>query len=61
MPMVGGGAGEGTVACDLWSCSVRLRVLTIHRYEEYDPSHKALRGRAGYSKGDTEAVVFVSQ
>eukprot|EP01044_Picomonas_judraskeda_P030123 COSAG03_NODE_10705_length_634_cov_0.693458_1_plen_135_part_10 len=34
--------------------------ITNSQYEEYDPDHRALRGRAGFSTGDDEAVVFVS-
>lgn len=30
------------------------------QYEQFDPSHKALRGKRGISKDDDEAVVFVS-
>jgi sulfatase modifying factor 1 len=34
--------------------------VTNAEYEQYDPSHKQLRGRAGFSTADNEAVVFVS-
>jgi len=34
--------------------------VTHAQYEQFDPSHRALRGKAGLSKGDDEAVVFVS-
>jgi len=34
--------------------------VTNAQYEQFDPSHKALRGKLGYSKEDDEAVVFVS-
>ena len=34
--------------------------VTNAQYEQYDPSHRALRGRQGFSVGDDEAVVFVS-
>jgi formylglycine-generating enzyme required for sulfatase activity len=34
--------------------------VTNAQYEKFDPSHKALRGKAGLSKEDNEAVVFVS-
>lgn len=34
--------------------------VTNEQYEQFDPSHKAYRGRRGFSKGDDEAVTFVS-
>ena len=34
--------------------------VTNAEYELYDPAHRALRGKAGFSKQDNEAVVFVS-
>lgn len=34
--------------------------VTNRQYEVFDPSHRALRGRHGYSKEDDEAAVFVS-
>ena len=34
--------------------------VTNAQYEQFDPEHKKLRGKLGYSKGDDEAVVFVS-
>ncbi|WP_333551647.1 SUMF1/EgtB/PvdO family nonheme iron enzyme [Clostridium thermosuccinogenes] len=34
--------------------------VTNKQYEEYDPTHKLLRGKLGFSKEDDEAVVFVS-
>ena len=34
--------------------------VTNAQYEQFDPSHKDYRGRMGLSKGDDEAVVFVS-
>ena len=34
--------------------------VTNAQYEQFDPAHRALRGKLGYSKEDTEAVVFVS-
>jgi len=34
--------------------------VTNARYERFDPAHKKLRGKLGFSKGDNEAVVFVS-
>jgi len=34
--------------------------VTNAQYEQFDPSHHDLRGKLGYSRGDGEAVVFVS-
>jgi formylglycine-generating enzyme required for sulfatase activity len=34
--------------------------VTNFQYEQFDPAHRALRGRNGHSEGDDEAVVFVS-
>lgn len=34
--------------------------VTNSQYERFDPSHREQRGRRGISKGDNEAVVFVS-
>jgi formylglycine-generating enzyme required for sulfatase activity len=34
--------------------------VTNKQYELFDPSHRGLRGKLGFSKGDDEAVVFVS-
>lgn len=34
--------------------------VTNAQYEEFDPAHKELRGKAGLSTGDNEAVLFVS-
>ena len=34
--------------------------VTNAQYEQFDPSHKALRGKQGFSKEDNEAVVFVN-
>jgi len=34
--------------------------ITNAQYELFDPDHKKLRGKLGFSKGDDEAVVFVS-
>ena len=34
--------------------------ITNAQYEQFDPSHRALRGRYGFSSEDDEAVVFVS-
>lgn len=34
--------------------------VTNAQYEQFDPDHRALRGKHGFSKEDDEAVVFVS-
>lgn len=34
--------------------------VTNAQYEQFDPSHKALRGKYGLSKEDNEAVIFVN-
>ena len=34
--------------------------VTNAQYEQYDPNHRELRGKLGYSTQDDEAVVFVS-
>jgi len=34
--------------------------VTNKQYEMFDPSHRALRGKNGFSKADDEAVIFVS-
>lgn len=34
--------------------------VTNAQYEAFDPDHRALRGKMGFSKADDEAVVFVS-
>ena len=34
--------------------------VTNGQYEQYDPAHKKLRGKLGFSQEDNEAVVFVS-
>jgi formylglycine-generating enzyme required for sulfatase activity len=34
--------------------------VTNAQYEQFDPSHRALRGQNGFSNEDNEAVVFVS-
>jgi formylglycine-generating enzyme required for sulfatase activity len=36
------------------------REVTNAQYEQFDPSHRKLRGKNGFSKEDDEAVVFVS-
>ncbi|MHB0946158.1 MAG: SUMF1/EgtB/PvdO family nonheme iron enzyme [Sedimentisphaerales bacterium] len=35
-------------------------VVTNEQYEKFDRSHRKFRGRKGFSKNDSEAVVFVS-
>jgi formylglycine-generating enzyme required for sulfatase activity len=39
---------------------VGIYEVTNAQYEQFDPSHKKWQGRRGYSKGDDEAVVYVS-
>lgn len=34
--------------------------VTNAQYEQFDPEHRAFRGRDGFSTGDDEAVIFVS-
>lgn len=34
--------------------------VTNAQYEQFDPSHRALRGKRGFSREDDEAVVFVT-
>lgn len=34
--------------------------VTNAQYEQFDPKHRELRGRLGFSKADNEAVVFVN-
>ena len=34
--------------------------VTNAQYEKFDPSHRSLRGKLGFSKDDDEAVVFVN-
>ena len=34
--------------------------ITNAQYEAFDPSHKALRGKNGFSKEDDEAVVYIN-
>jgi sulfatase modifying factor 1 len=34
--------------------------VTNAQYEQFDPSHRALRGKSGFSTQDNEAVVFVN-
>ena len=53
---------EGPVHTVVIDQSFRMGVteVTNAQYECYDPAHRALRGRDGFSTGDDEAVVFVS-
>ena len=39
---------------------ISVTEVTNAQYEQFDPDHKKFRGRLGYSKGDDEAVVFVT-
>jgi formylglycine-generating enzyme required for sulfatase activity len=34
--------------------------VTNAQYEQFDPAHRALRGKRGFSQADDEAVIFVS-
>ncbi len=34
--------------------------VTNAQYEQFDPDHRKLRGKLGFSTGDEEAVVFVT-
>jgi len=34
--------------------------ITNAQYEQYDPAHRAWRGKYGYAPNDDDAVVFVS-
>ena len=47
-----------TVTLD--SFELGVTEVTNSEYEQFDPSHRSLRGRGGFSKLDNEAVVFVS-
>lgn len=40
--------------------SISATEITNAQYEMFDPEHKKLRGKKGFSKEDDEAVVFVS-
>jgi formylglycine-generating enzyme required for sulfatase activity len=40
--------------------SVGAYEVTNAQYEQFDPAHRQLRGKLGFSKADDEAVVFVS-
>ena len=50
-------AHDVTISRPFWISSTEV---TNAQYEKYDPAHKALRGKLGFSKADDEAVVFVS-
>src|SRR5689334_6275270 len=34
--------------------------VTNAQYEQFDPGHRELRGKLGFSEGDNDAVVFVN-
>jgi formylglycine-generating enzyme len=40
--------------------SISATEVTNAQYEQFDPAHKAMRGKHGFSKDDDEAVIFVS-
>jgi len=42
------------------SFGMALTEVTNTQYEQFDPKHRGLRGKLGFSRGDDEAVVFVS-
>jgi len=42
------------------SFAMAVHEVSNAEYEQYDPGHRALRGKLGYSAHDNEAVVFVS-
>lgn len=42
------------------SFKISTTEITNIQYEQFDPSHKQYRGKKGLSKGDNEAVIFVS-
>ncbi|MHC4227486.1 MAG: SUMF1/EgtB/PvdO family nonheme iron enzyme, partial [Planctomycetota bacterium] len=42
------------------SFGMALTEVTNDQYEQFDPKHRELRGKLGFSKQDDEAVVFVS-
>lgn len=45
---------------DVPALEVSATEVTNLQFEQFDPSHRALRGRLGFSTGDAEAVVFVT-
>ena len=42
------------------SFGISVTEVTNAQYEQFDPEHRALRGKLGFSERDDEAVVFVS-
>ena len=42
------------------SFHISIYQATNAQYEQFDPEHRKLRGKRGFSTGDGEAVVFVS-
>ena len=42
------------------SFSIGVHEVTNAQYEQFDPGHRGMRGKLGFSKADDEAVVFVS-
>jgi len=46
-----------TISRGFFICATEV---TNAQYERFDPDHRRLRGRLGFSKGDDEAVVFVT-
>jgi len=46
-----------TITRPFW---MSVHEVTNAQYEQFDPSHRAMRGKNGFSKQDDEAVVFVS-
>ena len=63
-----GGTGEGEdfdekpIHKVILTSSFRMSAteITNAQYEAFDPSHKALRGKNGFSKEDDEAVVYIN-
>ena len=62
-----GSEGEGETADEnpvhrvaVRSFKISATEITNAQYEAFDPSHKALRGKDGFSKEDDEAVIFVN-
>ena len=49
-------AREVTIGRAFWMAATEV---TNAQYERFDPAHRKLRGKLGFSKGDDEAVVFV--
>jgi formylglycine-generating enzyme required for sulfatase activity len=45
------------IRCPFWMAETEV---TNAQYERFDPSHRDLRGKLGFSTADDEAVVFVS-